>query len=262
MSITTVGGQQVHYEAFGRGQPVIFVHGWLGSWRYWWPTMQAMANQYRSFAVDLWGFGDSSKGVSDYSVASHAAMLDGFVNKMGIARPFMLVGHTLGAAVALRYANVSSKSVDRIAAIGLPLSQNYVNGYLVGKTAETVIEQSKSRFSAFPEVLMGLEKADINALEQSKGQVAQLALKDELNEVVCPLLLVFGGRDSLIKPPSSSMENGKDESLDHHIVLLEECGHFPMLDKPAVFNRLLREFLGSKVSSNLQPKDYWQRRTR
>ncbi|MFW6183111.1 MAG: alpha/beta fold hydrolase, partial [Chloroflexota bacterium] len=59
MSITTVGEHLIHYEALGRGQPVIFIHGWLGSWRYWWSSMQGLSAHCRTFALDLWGFGDS-----------------------------------------------------------------------------------------------------------------------------------------------------------------------------------------------------------
>ncbi|MGD8585797.1 MAG: alpha/beta hydrolase [Chloroflexota bacterium] len=262
MSVTTVSGQLVHYEAFGRGKPVIFVHGWLGSWRYWWPTMQALASHHRSFAVDLWGFGDSSKKVGDYTIGSHVAMLDGFVNKMGIARPFTLVGHSLGAAIALRYARTTSGYVDRIAAVAMPLSQDHVNGYLVGKEAERVIDQSRNKFANFPEVVMGLGKADLGALDQSTSQLPDLALGDDLRQVDCPTLLIFGARDALIKYPAEELDAGDQEPFDQHCILLEDCSHFPMLEQPAIFNRLIREFIDRESPAGLEPKNYWQRRTR
>jgi pimeloyl-ACP methyl ester carboxylesterase len=262
MSVTSISGQLVHYEAFGRGKPVIFVHGWLGSWRYWWPTMQALATHHRSFAVDLWGFGDSSKDVGDYTIKSHVAMLDGFVNKMGIARPFVLVGHSLGAAISLRYARSSSGYVDRIAAVALPFSHEHVDSYLAGKPAESVIGQSKSKFAEFPEVVMGLHKADLGALDQSTSQIPDLNLGDDLRQVNCPTLLLFGARDALIKVPSAELDDGEMESSARQCILLDDCSHFPMLEQPAVFNRLLREFIRSASPTGLEPKNYWQRRTR
>ena len=60
MSALIVEDEVVHYEVLGRGRPLIFVHGWLGSWRYWIPTMQALSSEYRTYALDLWGFGDSA----------------------------------------------------------------------------------------------------------------------------------------------------------------------------------------------------------
>ena len=113
MSVTTIDGQQVHFEAYGRGSPILFVHGWLGSWRYWWSTMQALSNRHRSFAFDLWGYGDSSKDVGNYALQSYVGMLTSFADKLAIVRPFTIVGHSLGAALALHYAKLEPESVER-----------------------------------------------------------------------------------------------------------------------------------------------------
>ena len=52
----------VHYETTGRGRPVVFLHGWIGLWRYWMQTMEELAFSHRSYAFDLWGFGDTDRG--------------------------------------------------------------------------------------------------------------------------------------------------------------------------------------------------------
>jgi pimeloyl-ACP methyl ester carboxylesterase len=224
--------------------------------------MQALSNRHRSFAIDLWGFGDSSKTVGDYSIESHVDMLAEFINKMGIARPMMLVGHSLGAIIALRYAREAPKSVDRIATVALPLSREHVNGQLNGKTASAVLDQTRNKFNAFPEVTMGLDKTSAEALEQSTGQISRVDPVDDLIHVECPVLLVFGARDTLVRQPSNELDEPKREGLVRHCVSLENCSHYPMLEQPAVFNRLLREFVDHASSGNLEPKDYWQRRTR
>jgi pimeloyl-ACP methyl ester carboxylesterase len=262
MSVATINDHTVHYEAFGRGTPVIFVHGWLGSWRYWWPAMQALANHHRSFAVDLWGFGDSSKSVGDYTIASHVAMLDGFVNKMGIARPFAFVGHSLGAAVALNYARGAPEMIDRIAAVALPISKEHVSSLLAGKSAESVIDQVRKRFSAFPEVAMGLDKIDLNAFDQSTDQLPTMTLAENLEQVSCPVLLIYGAQDVLISLPSRELESRDQAPPGRQYVSLKDSSHFPMLEQPAVFNRLIREFIDGASPTAVEPKDYWQRRTR
>jgi len=224
--------------------------------------MQALASHHRSFAVDLWGFGDSSKKVGDYTIESHVAMLDGFVNKMGIARPFAVVGHSLGAAIALRYARGTLGYVDRIAAVAMPLSREHVNGYLFGRPAGSVIGLSESKFASLPEVVMGLRKTDVGALDQSTSQLPELAPGDDLQQVACPTLLIFGARDTLVKYPTGQLGDDDPESPERRCILLEDCSHFPMLEQPAVFNRLIREFLDSSSPANVEPKNYWQRRTR
>ena len=224
--------------------------------------MQALSNHHRSFAVDLWGFGDSSKTVGDYTLGSHVAMLSGFVDKMGIARPLTVVGHSLGAAVALNYAKFAPDSVDRIVAIALPLSGDHINGQLTGRSAAAILEHSMNKFDAYPEVIMGLEKADADALEASVSQIGRLSLADDLRDVECPVLLVFGARDSLVKQPTGELDELHQGRPDRHCVSIEDSSHFPMLEQPAVFNRLLKEFINHTERGSIAPKNYWQRRMR
>jgi pimeloyl-ACP methyl ester carboxylesterase len=110
----------VHYEVLGRGRPVILIHGWLGSWRYWIPAMQQLSMKYRTYALDLWGFGDSGKDARRYPFDAQVTLLDQFMEKMGIAKAG-LVGHDLGAAVVARYAVRYPDRVPRLMAVCPPL---------------------------------------------------------------------------------------------------------------------------------------------
>jgi pimeloyl-ACP methyl ester carboxylesterase len=120
MSAITIENDLVHYEVLGRGRPVIFVHGWLGSWRYWVPTMQQLSMKYRTYALDLWGFGDSGKDASRYDFKSQVQLLNDFMEKLGITKA-ALVGHSLGAAICLRYASQYPERAPRVALISTPL---------------------------------------------------------------------------------------------------------------------------------------------
>ena len=103
MSAILLDQEIVHYEVLGRGRPIIFLHGWVGSWRYWIPVMQAASISYRTYAIDLWGFGDSAKSTARYDIAGQLRLLDAFLEQMGIMR-FAVVGHGSGAILALLYA--------------------------------------------------------------------------------------------------------------------------------------------------------------
>ena len=67
MSAILLDDRIVHYEVLGRGRPIIFLHGWVGSWRYWVPAMQAAAMSFRAYALDLWGFGDTAHDSACYT---------------------------------------------------------------------------------------------------------------------------------------------------------------------------------------------------
>src|SRR5260221_3648155 len=120
MSAITLENDLVHYEVLGRGRPVIFVHGWLGSWRYWVPAMQQLSAKYRTYALDLWGFGDSGRNAKNYDFKAQVELLHEFMEKLGITKA-ALVGHSLGAAICLRYASLYPDRAPRLALISAPL---------------------------------------------------------------------------------------------------------------------------------------------
>ncbi|MBI5671568.1 MAG: alpha/beta hydrolase [Chloroflexi bacterium] len=120
MSAITIGGNLVHYEVLGRGRPVILLHTWVGSWRYWIPTMQQLQLKYRVYAIDLFGFGDSGKDASRYSVDHQVHLIVDFMNNLGIPKA-ALVGHGLGALVATEFARLYPDKAPRVLLSGAPL---------------------------------------------------------------------------------------------------------------------------------------------
>src|SRR3970040_1506707 len=101
-SITTDQGS-VHYEVFGRGHPVILLHGWLGSWGLWQETMEHLGRHFRTYALDFWGFGESGQQRQTFTVQDFVAMVDQFMEQLGIACA-PLVGHSMGGTVSLMVA--------------------------------------------------------------------------------------------------------------------------------------------------------------
>src|SRR4030067_2320695 len=96
-SITTDQGI-LHYEVFGHGKPVILLHGYQGSWGLWQETMTKIGSNYRTYALDFWGFGESGDKRGAYDVQEFVSLVDQFLEKLGIARA-PLVGHRMGGTV-------------------------------------------------------------------------------------------------------------------------------------------------------------------
>lgn len=120
MSVITVDGDLVHYEVLGRGRPVILIHGWIGSWRYWVPTMRQLQLKYRVYAMDLFGYGDSGKNPACYNIPTQVHMLDEFMQQLGVPKAAM-IGHGLGAQVLLEFARLYPDRVARMMLSSAPL---------------------------------------------------------------------------------------------------------------------------------------------
>lgn len=261
MSITTVREQLLHYEVIGRDEPMLFVHGWLGSWRYWWPSMQVLSSHHRAFAVDLWGFGDSAKSPHSYSLESYVKLLEEFVEKLGIAAPVTLVGHSLGAAVALRYARKCRDRVRRLILVALPLTGDHIHSELKNTDPAEILHRF-SRNGTYTEVVSEIHKTDRSAVSSLASQLTDFNFVPDLQEIGCPILLIYGDRDPIVRPPNGDGRQIMCPELKHFLVTLKDCRHFPMLEQPARFNRLLNDFVLNDNNEHIEPKEHWQRRTR
>jgi pimeloyl-ACP methyl ester carboxylesterase len=120
MSAVSIGGDLVHYEVLGRGRAVLLLHGWVGSWRYWVPTMQQLHLKYRVFAVDLYGFGDSAKNPKKYNPDEQLRMLLSFLRTIQ-QRKVAVVAHGLGAWVAAELARRAPEMIAKMMLINAPV---------------------------------------------------------------------------------------------------------------------------------------------
>ncbi|MBW4485992.1 MAG: alpha/beta fold hydrolase [Tildeniella torsiva UHER 1998/13D] len=107
----------------GRVPPVLLIHGFganLNQWRHNLPALSRVAPVY---AIDLLGFGDSEKAATLYGAELWAAQVADFIRQV-IGQPVALVGHSLGALVALTATHNHPDWVRQLALITLPLEAN------------------------------------------------------------------------------------------------------------------------------------------
>jgi pimeloyl-ACP methyl ester carboxylesterase len=262
MSVVLIDNQVVHYEVLGRGRPLIFLHGWVGSWRYWIPVMQAASVSYRAYALDLWGFGDTAKYPSNYSLNKQVQLIDGFLYEMGIAR-VALVGHGLGAVVAMLYALRNPDIVDRVMAVSYPLDENNVNARLRTSTPSELAEWLLGRTPLTEPVLVEAPKADQQAIVASLVGLSVTEIKEANSRLTTSCLMVNGQNDLAVTPPDLDSLVSMPEGT--HVINFDQSGHFPMLDEGSKFNRLLVDFLSlasGESPRQLQLKEEWKRRMR
>jgi len=259
MSAIMIDGSIVHYEALGRGRPIVFLHGWVGSWRYWIAAMQVASTSFRAYALDLFGFGDTAREPSKYSLEQQARLLDRFLNEMGIGK-IAIVGHGLGALVGFQFIQQFPKSVDRIMAVTCPQSNESVNTRMRSASLTELVDWLSTRTPESATALADAAKADPLAVAASISNIQADRLP--MREALVPSLFVYGQNDPAIAPPVDDSQN--PYSLTHQI-LLENIGHFPMIEDQIKFNRLMTDFMALDSGASpkeLQLKEEWKRRVR
>jgi len=265
MSAIVIDGGLVHYEAFGRGTPVLFLHGWLGSWRYWMRTMEEVADRYRTYALDLWGFGDTDKSKQRYRVEDYVGLVHDFANNMGIQNA-PLIGHALGASVALEYAARYPDRVQKIMAVSLPMNSDSIRRPLIEIAKNSMLAKVMWRRQiSYKEVQQEASKTGEGAIITSVESVAQIDMYGRIRALSrsanAMLLAVYGEKDDIVDPAPIQELNGDWDNV--RLIGLANSKHFPMLDEASKFNRLLRDYLDIEGDlSVLELKEEWRRRHR
>jgi len=262
MSAVILQNEIIHYEVLGRGRPIIFLHGWVGSWRYWIPAMQAASISFRTYALDLWGFGDSAKNPYYYAIENQTDLLDQFLQEMGIGK-IALVGHGLGAVIALLYTAKNPRFVDRLMTVCLPSDQNSLNPRLNTTPPLELAGWLLDRSTSIDSVFFEAPKADQKAIQSSISGLQEINLEDLALNLSKPCLMVYGQGDPAVNMPP--VEKGIFLPEHIHQIIFEQSGHFPMLDETSKFNRLLADFLSLSSGDSprqLQLKEEWKRRVR
>ncbi|MFQ3663107.1 MAG: alpha/beta fold hydrolase [Chloroflexaceae bacterium] len=273
MSAIHLDNRLVHYEVFGRGQPIVFLHSWLGSWRYWVSTMDVVAERHRAYALDFWGFGESDRRGSDFNISSYVDMLFRFVDQMGITRA-TLVGHGMGGIVAIRAARERPEHFPRVMTVATPLYGEALAGHLksgalsrlLGLNAATNVwlKLLKSVPIADPEVHQELiedtESLDERVLTSVQDSLLDTDLRSALAALPVPLLAVYGGQDRIVAVEHSEiLESLEREGRPIKRLTLPRASHFPFLEQSNTFSRLLLDFLTTD-GANVEVKEEWRRR--
>jgi 3-oxoadipate enol-lactonase len=116
MSLDTLRPDQLHVRSFGRGEPVLLIHGLGSSGEDWAFQLPALASRHRLIVPDLPGAGRSPKPSGRYSIAGFASVLWLLLDQLGHTRVH-LVGFSLGGAVALEMALQRPQAAQRLVLI-------------------------------------------------------------------------------------------------------------------------------------------------
>jgi magnesium chelatase accessory protein len=271
-SHVTVDGLSIHYESAGSGAPLIFVHGFGGSTYSWRCNLDPFARRFRVYAIDLPGFGYSARTSRPvFGRQAQASIVHGFLHAMGESEPAVVVGHSLGGGVALRFA-ADFPAATRAVVLSAPavywrsrwrwapaLLQTPVLGRPLARTTyyyalanPTSLERmlagaygsqldtvsDEMRESMFRPVRVKGTADSILGLIRSRDDCP---LSDILGRVTAPVLITAGGHDQAV-PPTNIRR--LDQALpDSRLVVFDTAGHLVHEEASGEFNRLALSFL-------------------
>lgn len=259
----------LHYESIGRGQPIILLHGWINSWDVWRDSMIALSSQwqFRVYALDFWGFGDSAMGTADpadaFKISSYVEMVYQFMETLGILQA-PIAGHSMGGTVALQFALTYPDRIKKVAVVGSPVLGSSLNpflklagyGWIAGlvwrypfmlSTIMRILlagDSKKVRQMIFRDV----QRTSIESFFRSIGDLRDTDLRSQLHELCLPTLGIFGTRDNIVSPVNADML--AEGVSDAEVVLMERSRHFPMTDEPVKFVETLTDFLSTQNGSH------------
>ena len=251
------------YLAGGKGETILFIHGFGADKDRWGTFLSGFSKSYRLIVPDIPGFGENSKIASaSYDISSQVKRLNRFVERMGLDS-FHLVGISMGGYISAYYASEypdKVKSLLLMDAAGVRSRlPSYVREYyekegkilLLYKTREELEEFLSVVFHRPPWVPGRLKtyfmKKGALQYEFKKKILKDMVsggmdlLENRLPRIKARTLIVWGANDRIIDV--SSVEKFESGLGDSRTVIIENCGHVPYLEKPAETKRAYREFL-------------------
>ncbi|HWC25988.1 MAG TPA: alpha/beta fold hydrolase [Solirubrobacteraceae bacterium] len=264
----------------GSGPPLIFIHGLSGCWQNWLEQIPHFARDHRVIGVDLPGFGQSEMPAEEISISGYAECVDELMNQLGIDGA-QIVGNSMGGFIGAELAINHPERVERLVLVAAAgLSIEYIRtertqgirhkleniaffglGWLASRSHQVALRPRLRHallllVAAHPAKLPGplaVEQVEGSGRPGFSGALEAMCfypLRDRLEQISCPTLIVWGDKDRLVPLKDASVF----ERLipDARKVVYEDTGHVPQMERPARFNADVRAFL-EEASGEREP---------
>jgi pimeloyl-ACP methyl ester carboxylesterase len=274
-------GHRVCFRHAGEGPPIVLVHGITGRSDQWEPAIEHLAAEHTVLAPDLLGHGESAKPRGDYSLGAYASAVRDTMVALGLERA-TIVGHSLGGGIAMQFAYQFPERCERLVLVSSGGLGREVHPLLRAATlpgSELVLPllthgrvllagEAIGRALGFLRLQAGTDLAEIARGFGSLGDAeARSAFIESMRAVLdpggqrvsaldrlylaesLPSLIVWGEADPVI--PVAHGRAAHRAMPGSRLELLDGVGHFPQLERPFEFARLLAEFVATTEAAEL-----------
>jgi pimeloyl-ACP methyl ester carboxylesterase len=274
-------GHRVCFRLEGEGPVVVLIHGITGRSDQWEPAIDHLAADHTVLAPDLLGHGESAKPRGDYSLGAYASAVRDIMVALGHDRA-TIVGHSLGGGIAMQFAYQFPERIERLVLVDSGGLGREVHPMLRAATlpgSELVLPllthatllaggASIGRGLGRLGLQAGIDMAEISRGFASLGNTeARHAFIQTMRAVLdpggqrvsaldrlyltedLPSLLVWGSNDPVI--PVDHGRAAHELMPGSRFELLDGVGHFPQLEAPYEFGRLLADFVAETEPAEL-----------
>jgi pimeloyl-ACP methyl ester carboxylesterase len=266
-----IDGVTLHYEQEGLGKPVVLLHGFPMSTRYWRNLTPGLTYGNTIYNLDLMGFGLSEKPQNlSYSIETYVTQLSKFIANFHLEN-VTLIGHEAGAAIAALYAIRNPGKVRKLVLMNAPLvpastsfprllpripliGGNFVGDWFLtrilrgGMAAPTLMTDALAGEYLKPyqespgarvALLKYLTEFDLSSFQEKE-------FVPNLPKVQTPTLLMWSDNDAYL-----SLDVGRkihDLLPNDEFKVVLKSGHYSMEDRPEEVRQIVKEFLDTPIS--------------
>ncbi len=248
----------LHSETTGQGETIVMLHGYLSSGQYFKHIRKKLEQNHRVITLDLLGFGKSPKPRVRYDYDDHMQAVEYTLQKLGVKKPFILLGHSMGALIALRYAVTQPDSVKKLLLFNPPLFTDRSQMIDVHKATARryrIMLYSKNRHVYWLTLRLiprrhtkrrpAINFTDIISMSPAAREgsyhhvIGGSTVFEDLQRVTMPTLLVNGRYDRAVY-----LENMQGHTLPPNVrVETVESGHHPLVRDLELSDQLIHTFL-------------------
>ncbi len=242
------------YFKIGSGPAVVIIHGVRGHKEDWRGVAEALANTHTVYAVDMLGFGGSSRDCKDLSISTQAAAIQAILITEGVTQA-KLVGNSIGGWVAATFAATYPAMTEKLVTIDPAGFEAMFQGEPPVNLFPDDVAQMKKLLSfvihsdfahtddfaaqAFAGFQASGEKSIVPVLWP--GLFGSARLETLLPKVEAPTLVVWGREDKLFPVALCSYLTSLTPGAKS--VVIDNASHFPQVDQPVELVHHLKEFL-------------------
>ncbi len=259
-------GRVAYLHRQGEGPTIVLLHGFAAQKELWLPLIREIPSEYDVVALDLPGHGASER-LPDARYRTED-FTEGVEDALGQIVPgeFHLLGSSVGGMIAMRYTLRHPDQVKTLALISPAAFHPPVQSEVERRLAEgenPLLIESREEFERFTDLLFYerttmpwpigsvLSRRSIERSEHRQRMWNDLwesreEMDEELADFTLPILLVWGAEDKVVDVSGVEVFRETVVNAPLEVLVLEETGHSPMLERPedlgAAYRRFLAEF--------------------